>query len=52
MVPEDLVVDVLVDFLVALEEVGRNLAAVGHHDAKDHDLSWMFSTEGSRNLSS
>uniref|UniRef100_A0A0K2V3V7 Uncharacterized protein n=1 Tax=Lepeophtheirus salmonis TaxID=72036 RepID=A0A0K2V3V7_LEPSM len=39
MIPKDLVVDVCVDFLVGLEEVGRYLAAVGRHDTEDHNLS-------------
>uniref|UniRef100_A0A0K2URA4 Uncharacterized protein n=1 Tax=Lepeophtheirus salmonis TaxID=72036 RepID=A0A0K2URA4_LEPSM len=52
MVPEDLVVDILVDFLVGLEEVGKHLAAVGYHYAENHDLNWMFGSEGPLDLSS
>uniref|UniRef100_A0A0K2UUH4 Uncharacterized protein n=1 Tax=Lepeophtheirus salmonis TaxID=72036 RepID=A0A0K2UUH4_LEPSM len=52
MVPEDLVVDVSVEFLVGFEEVGKYLAPIGNHVAEEHDLSWMFGPEGSLNKSS
>uniref|UniRef100_A0A0K2U1D6 Uncharacterized protein n=1 Tax=Lepeophtheirus salmonis TaxID=72036 RepID=A0A0K2U1D6_LEPSM len=51
MVPEDLVLDVCVGFLVGIEEVGWYLANVGCHVAEDHALRWMFGSEGSLDLS-
>uniref|UniRef100_A0A0K2VDB1 Uncharacterized protein n=1 Tax=Lepeophtheirus salmonis TaxID=72036 RepID=A0A0K2VDB1_LEPSM len=42
MVPEDLAVDIRVDCLIGLEEVGKHLAAIGRHDTEDHNLSWRF----------
>uniref|UniRef100_A0A0K2TUI3 Uncharacterized protein n=1 Tax=Lepeophtheirus salmonis TaxID=72036 RepID=A0A0K2TUI3_LEPSM len=42
MITDTLVVDVRLDFLVGLKEVGSHLAAVRRHGSEDHDLSWMF----------
>uniref|UniRef100_A0A0K2VBG0 Uncharacterized protein n=1 Tax=Lepeophtheirus salmonis TaxID=72036 RepID=A0A0K2VBG0_LEPSM len=50
--PDDLVVDVCVDFLVSLDKVRRGLAAVGRHNAEEHDWGWMLGPEGSIDLNS